>query len=173
MWQQSAWLFLVHAQLSVAAVGGVVSVLPEMQRQLVEVHGWVTPAEFADLFALAQAAPGPNMLVVTAVGWHVAGWVGALAATLGLIGPPALMTFLASSLLRRYRDAPWRRAVQAGLVPVTVGLVLASATLLTVSTTTGWLAAATTAVTAALLLGTRVHPLVVLAAGAGLAALAG
>ena len=113
------------------------------------------------------------MLVVTAVGWHVAGWAGALSATLGLIGPPALMTYLASSLLRRYRDAPWRRAVQAGLVPVTVGLVLASATLLTVSTTTGWLAAGTTAATAALLLGTRVHPLVVLAAGAAVAVVVG
>ena len=81
-----AWLGALYAQLSLLAVGGVVTVLPEMQRAVVEVRGWMAPAEFAALFALAQAAPGPNMMVATLVGWRVAGLPGALVATLGMIG---------------------------------------------------------------------------------------
>ena len=75
------WLVLGYAQMSLLAVGGVSAVLPEMQRPVVPVHTWMGGAEFASLFALAQAAPGPNMLVSTLMGWRVAGLPGALAAT--------------------------------------------------------------------------------------------
>ena len=161
-----AWLGALYAQLSLLAVGGVVTVLPEMQRAVVEVRGWMAPAEFAALFALAQAAPGPNMMVATLVGWRVAGLPGALAATLGMIGPSSALTWAASSTWHRFRDAPWRRRVQAGLVPVTAGLVMAGAALLTASTTLGWGYGLLTAATAGAILCTPVHPLWLLAAGA-------
>ncbi len=162
----TAWLALIYAQLSLVAVGGVAPVLPEMQRQVVEVHGWVTAPEFAALYALAQAAPGPNMLVSTLVGWHVAGWPGALAATGGMIGPSSVLTWAVSGAWHRFRDRPWRAMLQAGLGPVTVGLVAAGAALLAASTSQGWpTAAITLAVTAALLL-TRLHPLWLLGVGA-------
>lgn len=165
-----AWLLLVYGQLSLVAVGGVVSTLPEMQRQVVEVHGWMSAREFAALFALAQAAPGPNMLVATVVGWRVAGFNGALAATLGMIGPSSVLTWFVSRAWHRFRDRPWRRAVQAALVPVTVGLVVAGAGLIAMSTVHGVGTAGVLAVSVACVLGTRTHPLLLLAAGAALGA---
>lgn len=167
----TGWLALIYAQLSLVAVGGVAPVLPEMQRQVVEVHAWMPPSEFAALFALAQAAPGPNMLVATLVGYRVAGWPGALAATLGMIGPSSVLTWAVAGAWHRFRDRPWRTALQAGLVPVTVGLVAAGAALLAASTTRGWATAAITAGVAASVLLTRWHPLWLLAAGALLGAL--
>jgi chromate transporter len=71
-----ASLAVVFTQLSLLAFGGTNSVLPEMRRQVVEVHPWLTAHEFASLFAMAQAAPGPNMLVVTLIGWRVAALPG-------------------------------------------------------------------------------------------------
>jgi chromate transporter len=103
-----ASLAAVFAQLSLLAFGGTNSVLPEMQRQVVQVHPWLTAQEFAALFALAQAAPGPNMLVVTLIGWRVAALPGALIATLGVAGPSSVLTFLAYSVWYRFRDAAWR-----------------------------------------------------------------
>ncbi len=154
----------VFAQLSLLAFGGGNAVLPEMQRQVVQVHGWMTAQEFAALYALAQAAPGPNMLVSTLIGWQVAGVLGALAATFGLTLPSCLLTMAVSHAWYRFRDAPWRRAVQAGLLPVTVGLVMAGAVLLCQTTSVGWRPALLTTVATALFLGNRVHPLLVLAA---------
>jgi chromate transporter len=166
-----ASLAAVFAQLSLLAFGGTNSVLPEMQRQVVEVHPWITAQEFAAFFALAQAAPGPNMLVVTLIGWHVAALPGALVATLGVAGPSSVLTFVATDVWYRFRDARWRRLVQAGLMPVTAGLVMASAVLLIRTTSIGWGTASITAVAAALFLFTRLHPLAVLALAATLGAL--
>lgn len=160
------WLALIYAQMSLLAVGGIASVLPEMQRQVVEVRGWMSPAEFAALYALAQAAPGPNMMVATLVGWRVAGAPGALVATLGLIGPSSVLTWATANAWHRFRNAAWRQQVQAGLVPLTAGLVMAGAALLTASTTHGWLPGVITAATAAAILGTRLHPLLLLGTGA-------
>ena len=123
-------LAVVFMQLSLLSFGGTNSVIPEMQRQVVQVHGWLTAGEFASLFALAQAAPGPNMLVVTLIGWRVAALPGALVTTLGVAGPSSVLTFFGYRMWYRFRDAKWRRLVQRGLLPVTVGLLMASAALL-------------------------------------------
>ncbi len=163
----------IFAQLSVLAVGGVAPVLPEMQRQLVDVHGFMGREEFAALFALAQAAPGPNMMVSTLVGWRVAGVTGALAATAGMIGPSSLLTYATARAWHRFRERPWRRVIQAGLTPVTVGLVAAGAGLLAAATTHGVLTAVTTAATALVVLRTRIHPLWMLALGAAAGAVFG
>ena len=66
----------IFSQLSLLAFGGGNTILPEMQRQVVDVHHWMSAHEFTALFALAEAAPGPNMMIVSLVGWHVAGWSG-------------------------------------------------------------------------------------------------
>lgn len=159
------WLALGYAQMSLLAVGGVSAVLPEMQRLVVE-HGWMDRSEFAALFALAQVAPGPNMLVATVVGWQVAGLPGALAATFGMIGPSSLLTGVTAGAWHRFRERPWRRRIQAGLVPVTVGLIMAGAALLVASTTQGVLTTCVTVAVTAAVLATRVHPVALLAAGA-------
>ncbi|HTC09517.1 MAG TPA: chromate transporter [Acetobacteraceae bacterium] len=158
-------LMLIFAQLSLLAFGGGNTVLTEMQRQVVQVHPWMTAGEFASLFALAQAAPGPNMLIATLIGWRVAGLPGALVATLSLCAPSSLLTFGMAQLWYRFRTAPWRVLVQRGLMPVTAGLIMASAVLLTESTTTGWTTAALTAVAMVVFMRTKMHPLIVLGAG--------
>ena len=165
------WLFLVCAQLSLIAVGGAVAVLPELQRQVVEVHRWMGALEFGNLFALAQAAPGPNVLVVTLVGWRVAGIPGALSATAGMLRPSGVLTWVVMGAWHRFRDRPWRAAVQSGLVPVTVGLITAAAALLAAATTTAWPAALLTVAVALATLRTRLHPLALLAIGAALGTL--
>src|SRR6185312_7593766 len=89
-------------------------------------------------FALAQAAPGPNMLVVTLIGWNAGGLAGALVSTVAVSTPSSLLTYAAGHLWHRFRQARWRNAVQRGLVPVTAGLVMASAALLIRTTATGF-----------------------------------
>jgi chromate transporter len=165
-----ASLAVVFSQLSLLAFGGGTSVLGEMQRQAVEVHGWMSAQDFAALYALAQAAPGPNMLVVTLIGWRVAGLPGALVATGALCAPSSVLTFFTAGLWYRFRDASWRRTMQAGLVPVTAGLIMGAAGLLARTTSATWPTALLTAAALVLFLTTRVHPLIVLAAAAALGA---
>lgn len=159
-------LALIFSQLSLLAFGGGNTILPEMQRQVVEVHQWMSAQQFSALFALAQAAPGPNMMVVPLVGWHVAGWQGLLVSSLAKFGPSSLLTGVVMKLWERFRDRPWRRIVQAGLVPMTVGLVAASAVLIVQATTYNWTLAAIGFASAVVMTATRIHPLAVLAMGA-------
>ena len=166
-----AALAALFGQLALLAVGGVNAVVPEMQRQVVQVQGWMSARDFASLFALAQAAPGPNMLVVTLVGWRVAGMAGAAVATLSLIAPACLLTFMVAGAWHRFRAARWRVVLQAALTPVTVGLLLAAAVVLTRGAVHGVGGAAVCAATTAALLGSRMHPLWLLAAGTALGAL--
>ena len=163
----------IFGQLSVLAVGGIAPLLPEMQRQLVDVHHFMGREEFAALFALAQAAPGPNMMVATLIGWRVAGPTGALVATGALIGPSSVLTYATVAAWHRFRDRPWRRLIQAGLTPVTVGLVAAGAALLSGATTHGVVTGVITLATAAVVLRGGLHPLWMLAVGALLGAVAG
>jgi chromate transporter len=163
-----AALAVLYAQLSLIAIGGANVLLPEMQRQVVDVRHWMSAAEFAHLFALAQAAPGPNMLIVTLVGWRVAGLAGALVATISLVVPAACLCFTVTRAWDRFREQHWRRIVQAALTPVTVGLVLAAAVLLGAATARSVGAVLVTLAVAACALGTRLNPLWLLAAGAAI-----
>ena len=162
-------LGLLFGQLSLLAFGGANSILPDLQRQVVG-QGWMSGHEFAALFALAQAAPGPNMMVVSLIGWRVAGLQGALVSTIAIAGPTSILTYLTAGAWFRLRDRPWRKAIQAGLLPVTVGLVMASAALITVSTTLDWRTGLITAVVTGLIYFTKFHPLLVLAGAAALGA---
>ena len=78
------------ALMSLFAIGGANSAVPEMHRVAVEIEGWMTDRQFADMFALAQVTPGPNVIIVTLIGYHVAGLVGALVATLAMCGPTCI-----------------------------------------------------------------------------------
>ena len=168
-----ATLASVFGQLSILAVGGTIPVLPELQRQIVDVHHFMNHTDFAALFALAQAAPGPNMMVATLIGWRVAGPAGALVATGSLIGPSSLLTYVTVHVWQRFRDRPWRRIIQSGLTPVTMGLLAAGAALLAFVTTTGVVTGLITLVTVIVLLRSRVHPLWMLGLGAVLGAVFG
>ena len=159
-------LAAIFSHLSLLAFGGGNTILPEMQRQVVDVHHWMSASEFTSLFALAQAAPGPNMMVVSLVGWHVAGWSGLLVATLAKFGPSSLVTVLALHAWERFRNRPWRLYVQQGMMPVTAGLVAASAVLIAEASNRTAVQWGITAACAVLAYRTRIHPLWLLAAGA-------
>lgn len=158
--------------LSLVAVGGVQSILPEVHRVTVDVHHWVTDAEFTQMFVIARAAPGPNMLLVTLIGWHVAGLPGAVVATAAVCVPSCTLSYFVARVWQRFRGAPWRRVVEAGLAPITVGLVLATGWLVMRGAPGGWVALTITAVTTVLVLLTRINP-VWLFAAAGLLGLLG
>jgi chromate transporter len=164
-------LAAIFGQLSLLAFGGGNSILPEMQRQVTSTNPWMTGSEFAALFALGQAAPGPNILLVAAlIGWQVAGLAGALVATSAFCAPSSILTFVCAGLWDRLRATWWRPAVQAGLAPVTAGLVMAGALLLIRSTMLDWRGAMLIAVATALFIRSRINPLLVLAAAAALGA---
>jgi chromate transporter len=161
-------LAAIFAQLSLLAFGGGNTVLPEMQRQVVEVHGWMSPTALAALFALAQAAPGPNLMVCALIGWQVAGLPGALVAMAGICGPSSVLTIAVATLWERFRTARWRQVVQAGLVPVTVGLICATAGLICLTADTEVFLGLITLGVAALAMRTTWHPLWLLGGGAAL-----
>lgn len=153
--------------LSLLSVGGASAVLPEMHRNLVEVHGWMTNREFAQLYALAQASPGPNVLVVSLFGWQSAGAAGAVVTTLAMILPSSILTFHADRLLWRSAGAlTWRDVFDNGLAPITVGLIAASGTILASANANNLVAICFTVATALISWRTRRHPLWLIAAGA-------
>lgn len=152
-------LALQFALLSLFAIGGAVAVLPEMHRQVVEVQQWMSDRQFADLFAIAQAAPGPNIIVVTLIGYQVAGIPGALTATAAICAPSCVITYFVSRTFDRFRDAHWRIVVQAGLVPVSVGLFAAGTFVVARAADRTLVAVGVTLATAALTYFTRFNPL--------------
>jgi chromate transporter len=157
-------LALQFALLSLFAIGGAMAVIPEMHRQAVDVAHWMTERQFADLFAIAQAAPGPNIIIVTLIGYQAAGVAGALTATLAMCGPTCVITFYVSRIFDRFKDAKWRIVTQAGLVPVSVGLFAAGAFIIARAADQNLVALGITLVTAAVAYFTRINPLWLFAA---------
>ena len=152
--------------------GGFPSVLPDIRNFVVVTHGWMTDQDFANFFAMAQAVPGPNMIVMMSfVGWKVWGVPGAIVSALATFGPPCAMYYLSYRLWDRFRDMPWQRIVRRGLAPLTIGLVIAGGYVMARSAAVGWQSVAITAAAVGLMLGTRLNPLWILAAGGGLGGL--
>jgi len=159
-------LFLIFSLLSLMAVGGGNGVIPEMQRQVVDLNHWLGSREFVALIGIAQAAPGPNTLIATLIGWRLAGFPGALVCSLGMFLPSSLLAFSVSRAWQRADGTRWRLAVERGLAPITIGLVLASGWLLTRAASTGWRSIALALGVAVIVLRTRLNPLWLLALGA-------
>jgi chromate transporter len=153
------------ALMSLFAVGGANAAIPEMHRVAVEVQHWMTEKQFADAFAISQMSPGPNVLIVTLIGYSVAGVAGALVATLGMCVPTAVLTYCISGLLRRSSRSRWPGIIQAALVPVSIGLMGASGLVLALTSDRNWIAALLTAMAAGAAFATRLNPLWLLLAG--------
>jgi chromate transporter len=154
------------ALMSLFAIGGANSAVPEMHRVAVELEHWLTEREFTDMFAIAQVTPGPNVIIVTLIGYHVAGLLGALVATVAMCGPTCVFAFYVGHAWERFRDAPWRAAIQAGLLPISIGLIAASAFVVASGAAHNFAAIAVTAVTAVVSYTTRLNPLWIFAAAA-------
>ncbi len=159
-------LFLHFLSLSVFATGGVMTLASDMHRYVVDQHGYITHTDFVNSIALAQSAPGPNVLFVTVMGWQIAGVPGALATTLGLSLPALIFPFLVSRLGRRAQFERALRVVQQGLGPVAIGLMAATCFLLVSEAPGVWKGAAIIVAMIALLTLTRI-PAVLLIFGAG------
>lgn len=162
-------MMLVFGVISLMSFGGINAVLPEMHRQVVDVHGWVSDRAFIDLFAVAQAAPGPNLMVITLIGWQAGGLAGALVATVAGVLPSCVLAYFVSSVWMRHREARWRNTLKSAMVPVTVGLIAAGSYVIMLTVADGnWHLMAVTLLTAALVFFTRVHPLIPLATAGAL-----
>jgi chromate transporter len=153
--------------LSLLSFGGGAAVLPDMQRQAVEVHHWLTSREFLDMFAISRAIP-PGSMIVVLIGQKAAGVPGAVVALGAMFGPSSLLAFATARLWHRAGGAAWRETLEQALAPVSIGVTIASGIAIARSTEHDWAAYAVTAGTTLLLTLTRVHPLAVLAAGATL-----
>jgi chromate transporter len=160
---QLGWQFAI---LSLLAFGGGNAVLPEMQRIAVDTQHWMTAETFSQLFAIAQAAPGPNILVVTLIGWQVAGLAGAIVATVALCAPSSLLIYYLAHVWSRLRSTRWRQAIQGGVAPLSVGLMLASGYVIARTGDADWRAAALTVATTAIVLNWKRNPLWLIGAGA-------
>ncbi len=159
-------LALTFGVLSLIAFGGMPSVMPEMQRLVVDVKGWTTHAQFIQLFAIAQAAPGPNVLIVSLIGWRAAGLAGAVVALLAVCAPAAVLSWWIADLWERFKDSPWRRAIQRAIAPLVVGLTLSGGYVLCTPATPDWrLWVIAAGAAAAAVFARRVNPLWLLAAG--------
>lgn len=157
-----AWTF---GLMSLLAIGGANSTIPEMHRVAVEVQHWMSDAQFADMFAISQLSPGPNVLIVTLIGYHVAGIAGALVATFAMCGPSAVFAYFVSTTLRQSSHLSWPAILQAALVPISIGLMCASGLVLTLTSDRTWIAATITIGAAVLALATRLNPLWMLIVG--------
>jgi len=153
------------ALLSLVAVGGANAAIPEMHRVAVEVMHWMSDRQFADMFAISRVSPGPNVIIVTLIGYHVAGLAGAAVATVAMVGPSCALAFLMTHVWDRFKQARWRVALQAGLVPVSLGLISASAFVLARAADHTVVAGLITAATAVVAFATRINPLWLFAAG--------
>ena len=157
------------ALVSSVSFGGFPTVLPDVRNFVVGTHGWMTDQDFANIFAMAQSIAGPNMiLMMSFVGWKVWGFPGAVASAFATFGPPCTIYFASYRLWDRFRDASWQQIVRLGLVPVIMGLVIASGTVVARAADTSWRAVALTMAATAIMLGTRLSPLWMLLVGAAL-----
>ena len=165
-----AALFAHFLLLSLLAIGGAMATAPDMHRYIVDEHGWLTDAQFTTSVALAQAAPGPNLLFVAVLGWNVAGPLGVIVTMGGTLIPSSTLTLLASRWARQRRETRGVRAFVAGMAPLTLGLVFATGWVLAEPFVRNdqqrWGALALIAATLAVMLRTRRSPLWMIALGA-------
>ena len=166
-------LFGEFLMLSMLSIGGTIGTTPEMHRFLVDQHHWMTSEQFGASIAIAQAAPGPNLLYVAVLGWGVAGALGACATMLGILLPSTTLTLLAARWSQARRGTRGVQSFVVGMAPLTVGLVLSSGFVLGLpSRNDPWLIAIIVA-TVLLCVRTKVSPLWLIGAGGVAGALLG
>jgi chromate transporter len=162
-------LLVVFVPFSFLSIGGGASIFAGVQHQSVEVYQWLTAREFIDLFALTRVAPGPGSMLITLIGWKVAGFSGALVATAALFIPSSILCFVVARVWPAHRGKTWHKALETGLAPIGTGLILAGAIAvmrLAGASLVSWLVAGVAAI--ALAMWPRAHPMLLLALGGGL-----
>jgi chromate transporter len=166
-------LFAHFLAMSMLAIGGALTTTPEIHRYLVEQRGWLSETQFSAGIALAQAAPGPNLLFVPVLGHAIAGLPGALVALAGMLLPSTTLALFASRWGRKRRDTLGVRAFVAGMAPLTIGLLLAAGTVLAAPLATHASPAILIAATVLLSVTTKISPVWLIAIGAAVGAAGG
>ena len=167
-------LISLFGTLSVLSIGGGNTVLPEMHLRAVTGYHWLTNSQFADVFSISQAAPGPSILIVSLVGYAAGlkvagvagGLLGGVIATVAMILPAALLMYAVTLSWKRAQQSKWRLAVEKGFAPLTVGLVLATSLVMSRAADHDWRAYLITAVATVIFIRTDTNPLIVVAAAA-------
>lgn len=153
------------------AFGGVNALLPELLNLAVNQEQWIDLQTFSDYFAIAQAAPGPNFMTVTLLGWHIYGMIGALVATFAIVWPSSILIFFLQRFILGIKDPVKKKSIQYAAAALAIGLVLSSAWEIALQINHGVAAYLLTIATIGLTLFTRWHPLYLIAIGAVLGVL--
>ena len=172
-WTDLLHLWLHFMLLSMLAVGGAITTAPDMQRYLVAEQGWMSDAQFTTGVAIAQAAPGPNILFVAVMGWHVAGLAGVIATLTGIMVPSSLLAWLVGRYRQRQAGSRGMRAFTAGLTPLTLGLLVSTGWVLLTPSRHQPVAWALVAATVVLSVRSRISPMWLIGAGAAVGVLGG
>lgn len=158
-------LFLKLSVFSMIAFGGVNALLPELLNLAVNQEQWIDLQTFSDYFAIAQAAPGPNFMTVTLLGWHIYGIIGALVATFAIVWPSSILIFFLQRFILGIKDPVKKKSIQYTAAALAIGLVLSSAWEIALQINHGVAAYLLTIATIGLTLFTRWHPLNLIAIG--------
>lgn len=162
---------LVHFMTtSMLSIGGALATSSEMHRYLVDERGWISHQQFVESITLAQAAPGPNVLFVALLGWQVAGAVGAMTTTFGILAPSSILTFYANRWRAAHHTSHLVRAIRLGLSPVAIGMTAAAGWVIAANADFNPKLMALTMLTIVVVLRSKINPLWLIAAGAGLGA---
>jgi chromate transporter len=164
-------LFLKLSAFSLVAFGGVNALLPVLFNLAVHQEHWIDVQTFSDYFAIAQAAPGPNFMTVTLIGWHVYGVLGALLATLAIAWPSSIMIYFLQRFIMRMKNPLRKKTIQYAAAALAIGLVLSSAFEIALQINHSLAAYILTVGTIAFTLLTRWHPLYLIAMGGALGVL--
>lgn len=176
-WQDWTNLFVHYLSLSLLSIGGAITTAPDMHRFLVDEQHWLTDTQFNASIAIAQAAPGPNVLFIALLGWNVGlnaggmltGLLGVSIAMLGILIPSTTLTYLAAQWGHRNRELRAVRAFKQGMAPIVVALLIATGWILALSNSgdiKSWPLWLLTALTAVIVWRTKTHLLWLLGAGA-------
>lgn len=159
-------LVRVFAYLSILTVGGGMAAFPELKVLTVQVHQWLTFAQLIHLYSVGQMAPGPNMMMIVAIGEWAAGFAGAVVVLLAFFGPTALLALIIGRLWGRLEKWPWRSSIQKGLAPVSIGLLLAGCFTMAKGAITGLPTATIAVVVLLILLRFKINPAILVLGGA-------
>ncbi|MBV8966236.1 MAG: chromate transporter [Mycobacteriaceae bacterium] len=162
----------LFSMLSLLSIGGGNAVLPEMHMKAVRGEHWLTNSQFADIFSISQAAPGPSILIVTLVGYGagrtvggvLGGILGGVIATVAMILPAAILVYVLTLFWQKAQQSPLRHAVEKGFAPLTVGLILGTSLVMSRAADHDWRAYSLTAVCTGIFLFTKTNPLIVVGA---------
>ncbi|WP_078354380.1 chromate transporter [Mycobacteroides chelonae] len=164
-------LVVLFGSLSLMSIGGGNAVLPEMHLRSVRDDHWLTNSQFADIFSISQTTPGPSILIVAMVGYAAGlpvggiagGILGGVIATVAMVFPAASLVYAVTRFWQRAQKSKWRTAVERGLAPLTVGLILATSLVMSRAADHDWRAYTVTGICTLIFIFTKTNPLIVVA----------